>query len=959
MCLHCLLTHARIGSSLPDRDITPPNSYLHSPQNRSPTDSLPPEPNHEPDANPDPDPDPDPGPDPDSSSDDEETDGPNVPGHGIGTGNMDLLDTQPLTAHLGDLKDTLAAIEEIRNASLDVQFEEDDLYYLRNPTEEEFDIEDRYFRLSLDMYLILTDTPQEKYRQLVAAFLRCHPDAKGRLLSYDQIKRRVKNLTGVAPIHDDMCINSCMAFTGPYKDLDTCRECHQPRYDPVTLRSGKGKTNKPRQSMTTIPIGPQIQALWSHRLSAEKMSYRKQVTDVLLGQIEPPDSLTDYTEGEDYRTNVAQHLKSHDTVLMFSADGAQLYRNKKSDCWIYIWIIYDLAPGDRYKKRYVLPGGFVPGPNPPKNFDSFFFTGIYHLSALQREGLLVWDARDQQIHRDDPFLLFITADAIGISDVSGSAGHHARVGCRLMCDLPGRHKPKTGHYYPALLKPKDSDHRGSNHSDIDVNTISSADDEKYKAGLRLVLSSTDSTQYAQHRRQTGISKPCIFQGLGRVLPLPRCFPGDLMHQPVINLCDLLISLWRGQMKLCGSDKKDKWDWAVLMDSKCWQEHGEEVARMSSFFPSSFGRPPRNPAEKLSSGYKAWELLLYIYGLGPGIFYGILPDKYYEHFCRLVFGIRTVYQRSVSIASLEKADYALRKYVIEFEDLYYQRKIDRLHFIRQCLHSVTHLASETLRCGPLSGCAQWCMESAVGSFGREVRSHSNMFANIANRGVLRAQINAIKARIPDLEPEPTLPRGSFPFGDGYALLRATDSTRRSVSDREAEAIRAAGIPDPSNQTSGSISVLRWARLLLPNGQVSRCAWKEKSGGERTIRCARNVKVLSESDQRSISFLTPLSYRLSMRIRSGLGRFISSTASASRGINGYPSHSSRSIRLQIPTSSKYHQTRCSCVSTTGMPHWFWLRRSPSNLSSQWSHSWRKPGVVGRGAMKVGFLLSKSLV
>ena len=264
--------------------------------------------------------------------------------------------------------------------------------------------------------------------------------------------------------------------------------------------------------------------------------------------------------------------------------------------------------------------------------------------------------------------------------------------------------------------------------------------------------------------------------------------------------------------------------------------------MSPFFPSSFGRPPRNPAEKLSSGYKAWELLLYIYGLGPGIFYGVFSDKYYEHFCKLVFGIRIVYQRSISFASLEKAEFALREFVIQFEALYYQRKIDRLHFIRQCLHSLTHLASETLRCGPLSGCAQWCMESAIGSFGKEVRSHNNTFANIANRGVLRAQINAIKARIPDLTPEPTLPRGSFPFGDGYALLRATDTTRRPVSDREAEAIRASGIPDDSNRSTGPISVLRWARLLLPNGQVSRCTWKETSRGS-VVRRARNVKVLS--------------------------------------------------------------------------------------------------------------------
>ena len=188
--------------------------------------------------------------------------------------------------HLEDLKSTLAAIREIENASSSTQLDGDDLYRLRNPVTEELDVDDKYFRLSLDMYLILTNAPQETYRKLVVAFLRCHPEAKGRLLSYDQIKRRVKDLTGIVPIKDDMCVNSCMAYTGPYKHLNACLKCPEPRYDPAVLHSSGGKIKKPRQSMTTIPIGPQIQALWSHRLSAEKMSYRQQATDTLLGQTE-------------------------------------------------------------------------------------------------------------------------------------------------------------------------------------------------------------------------------------------------------------------------------------------------------------------------------------------------------------------------------------------------------------------------------------------------------------------------------------------------------------------------------------------------------------------------------------------------------------------------------------------------------------------------------------------------
>jgi hypothetical protein len=43
----------------------------------------------------------------------------------------------------------------------------------------------------------------------------------------------------------------------------------------------------------------------------------------------------------------------------------------------------DLSPDEHYKKRHVLSGGFIPGPNKPKIIDLFLFPGLHHLSALQ------------------------------------------------------------------------------------------------------------------------------------------------------------------------------------------------------------------------------------------------------------------------------------------------------------------------------------------------------------------------------------------------------------------------------------------------------------------------------------------------------------------------------------------------------------------------------------------------
>jgi hypothetical protein len=61
-------------------------------------------------------------------------------------------------------------------------------------------------------------------------------------------------------------------------------------------------------------------------------------------------------------------------------DGTQLYAHKASDCWIYIWVIMDLSPDEHYKKRHVLPGGFIPSPNKPKiiNFQDYITFLLYN-----------------------------------------------------------------------------------------------------------------------------------------------------------------------------------------------------------------------------------------------------------------------------------------------------------------------------------------------------------------------------------------------------------------------------------------------------------------------------------------------------------------------------------------------------------------------------------------------------
>ena len=502
-----------------------------------------------------------------------------------------------------------------------------------------------------------------------------------------------------------------------------------------------------------------------------------------------------------------------------------------------------MAPDQRYKVRNILPGGIIPGPESPDNIESFLFPGLAHVSALQKEGLQIWDAYDQEAVLSFIFLLLVLADSVAMAMLSGSVGHHGRKGCRLLCGLFGRNKVRGSHYFPALLRPDGfEDHRTSSHGDIKVTELPDADPVQYKLDLDNVISSQNPTEYTRRRFHSGISKPSIFGGIPRTLRLPTCFAGDLMHQPVMNMANLFFDLWCARPDLRSPDSHSDWPWAVLTGD-VWKEHGKVVVQAAKYLPTSFGRTPRNPQEKISSGYKAWEFLYYLYGEGPGVFFNVLPTLYYTHFCKLVRAIRLIYQRQISREQLILAHKLLLEWCIEFEEHYYQRKPERLHFVRSCVHSLTHLAKETYRLGPLSLSSQWTMERIIGVLGSQLRQPSNPFANTAANAQKMAHVNAMVAIWPSFEKAPENPRGSLDLGDGYLLLRPADeSGPYDLTHEEKEALEIFGRGHQGYGGTDQEPVYRWGRLKLPTDQIARSVWKELERCSDMARTDRNVKVL---------------------------------------------------------------------------------------------------------------------
>ncbi|KAL6305589.1 hypothetical protein BKA93DRAFT_730891 [Sparassis latifolia] len=321
-----------------------------------------------------------------------------------------------------------------------------------------------------------------------------------------------------------------------------------------------------------------------------------------------------------------------------------------------------------------------------------------------------------------------------------------------------------------------------------------------------------------------------------------------MHLAALNLPELIIPLLRGTFECDKLDDKATWDWVVLIE-ETWSIHGETVANSRPYLPGCFDRPPRNPAEKISSGYKAKEYLTYVYGLLPALLRTILPEKYWRHFCKLVFAIRLLHKRSITATEVALVHKMLVEYENEFEELYYQRLPSRLHFCRPCVHTLGHLASEVSRLGPLIYYTQWTMERTIGNLGEEIKQPSRPYANLSQRGLRRSQVNALKVMVPLLAEEESrsnISNLTCNLGDGYHLLHAREKEARRVdSTVEADAIRCymseAGLLLQDRSAAWHPVIARWARLRLPNAQIVRSAWKEIAVMDiENTRMSRNIK-----------------------------------------------------------------------------------------------------------------------
>ena len=238
--------------------------------------------------------------------------------------------------------------EYLKTATLeDSPLSSEEIESLRNPLHTTLDDEIKNtpnLSLCLDLFVALEIYPDQAYTSVRSVIEKHFPDRK-QLFSHYQMKNRIQWLSGVVSMATDMCPNSCMAYTGPLADRTTCLYCDAARYK-LTPESKVAACDEascvPMQQFFTVPIGPQLQALWRHPKSAKLMKYRTLRTLQVQEEINanPNGQTQSYDDifcGSEYLQAVADgKIGENDIYLIWSCDSAQLYRNVESDCWIFI-----------------------------------------------------------------------------------------------------------------------------------------------------------------------------------------------------------------------------------------------------------------------------------------------------------------------------------------------------------------------------------------------------------------------------------------------------------------------------------------------------------------------------------------------------------------------------------------------------------------------------------------------
>ena len=117
-------------------------------------------------------------------------------------------------------------------------------------------------KLALLVFFALKHSSEQTYKTIRQGIHDHHLDTL--IPSFYHTKQLLADLNGVTSIVDHKCINSCVAFIGPFSELEHCSDCNEPCYDQTKLSNSVGSIKD-----NTIPFAHSFRCLSTPRQHAK------------------------------------------------------------------------------------------------------------------------------------------------------------------------------------------------------------------------------------------------------------------------------------------------------------------------------------------------------------------------------------------------------------------------------------------------------------------------------------------------------------------------------------------------------------------------------------------------------------------------------------------------------------------------------------------------------------------
>lgn len=495
---------------------------------------------------------------------------------------------------------------------------------------------------------------QRNYERLRHSFKE-----KIHLLTLQTLGTRVAKLSGVSPVTLECCIGICHAFTGTKAKLDRCSTCGEPRYD---------KKGRPRQKFEYLPFTERLQALFNSPELVKKLSYRKDY-------VQHAGALDDIFDSSLYKNLCARNIVidgvdtgtryfsgDYDIATALLTDGVHIFEKgsqQNSSCWPLMLQNLSLSPSDRAQLGNLIPLGVIPGPNQPKDFDSFLVPFVDDCIALAR-GVRTVNVLTGKAFTLRHHPLLVDGDMQAIKHLEQMKGPGAKVPCP-GCETVGIYHAAKKTYYLPLTSPTDMPSPLPGDKPYDPLNLNLRTERRIAQPVEKIEGARNKTQREDLTKKYGVSGSSILDRIPSI-SRPDSYPHEFMHLFLLNHGPELVSLWTNSCYGITDSGSENY----LISPADWIQIGLETENATRLIPSAFIRPLPNiktgQSLHIAESWSFWFI-----HIAPVVLRGRLAKKYYDHFLELVNILRCLLELTNTVTRIKQLRKEIAGYVKRFEE----------------------------------------------------------------------------------------------------------------------------------------------------------------------------------------------------------------------------------------------------------------------------------------------------